>query len=112
MTSPALRPEYASCECSGEIEDNAGGAARRQRLDHSRLEAKMATAAAIERASAHPSTLVRTGASKESGNARTGTVWRKTVWIANQIARFKITPTTAAVRADKAALSDLLPRSF
>ena len=49
---------------------------------------------------------------KRSGNARTGTVSRNTVWIANQMARFKITPTTAAVRADKAAFSDLLPRSF
>ena len=72
----------------------------------------MATAAATESASAQPSTLVRTGASNESGNARTGTVWRKTVWIANQMARFRITPTTAAVMADKAAFSALLPRSF
>ena len=34
------------------------------------------------------------------------------MWIANQIARFKITPTTAAVMAESAALSALLPRSF
>src|SRR5262245_23507825 len=32
------------------------------------------------------------------------------VWMANQMARFSTTPTTAAVIADKAALSALLPR--
>ena len=53
-----------------------------------------------------------TGASNESGNACTCTVLRKTVWMANQMARFKITPTTAAVSADSAALSALFPRSF
>src|SRR6266487_3492377 len=50
--------------------------------------------------------------SVDNGNARMGTVSRKTVWIANQIARLRITPTTAAVMADSAALSGLLPRSF
>ena len=34
------------------------------------------------------------------------------MWIANQTARLRITPTTAAVMADSAALSAWLPRSF
>src|SRR5262249_57838990 len=76
------------------------------------LNRKIATAAATESASAKASTLASLGASNERGNRRTGTVSRKTVWIANQIARFKITPTTAAVIADSAALRGLLPRSF
>jgi hypothetical protein len=42
---------------------------------------------------------------------RTGTVSRNTVWIANQIARLSTTPTTAAVIADSAPLSALLPRN-
>src|SRR5262245_57811257 len=76
------------------------------------LNRKMATEAATDSANAQTSTLDKTGASKESRNARMGVVCRKTVCTANQIARFKITPTTAAVMADKAALSALLPRSF
>src|SRR5262249_32359991 len=63
-------------------------------------------------ARAHGSTVTKFGASNDNGNARTGTVSWKTVWIANQIARFKITPTTAAVIAESAALSAVLPRSF
>ena len=50
------------------------------------LKRKMATAAATESASAQPLTLVRTGASNASGNARTGTVSRNTVWVANHMA--------------------------
>src|SRR6266403_5206921 len=76
------------------------------------LKRKIATAAAIDSARAQRSTLRTFGASNDNGKMRTGTVSRKTVWIANQIARFKITPTTAAVIADKAALSAVLPRSF
>jgi hypothetical protein len=49
----------------------------------------MATAAAKASASAQPSTLAGTGASNASGKARTGTVWRKMLWMANQIARFQ-----------------------
>src|SRR4029077_3620856 len=76
------------------------------------LNRKIATAAAIESPSANQFTLASLGASNDNGNMRTGTVSRKTVWIANQIARFKITPTTAAVMAESAALSGWLPRSF
>src|SRR5712691_9799113 len=60
------------------------------------LKRKIATAAATESASAHGSTLASFGASKASRKARTGSVSRKTVWIANQIARLRTTPTTAA----------------
>ena len=95
-----LRRDRKSCDSSHQIEDNAGGAAARKRLDHARLEVEDGVAAAIDSANAQPSALMRLGASNENGNARTGMVWRKTVWIANQMARFKITPTTAAVRAD------------
>src|SRR5262249_33970595 len=75
------------------------------------LNRKIAIAAATESARAHGSTLTKLGASNDNGNARTGTVSRNTLWIANQMARFKTTPTTAAVMADSAALSALLPRS-
>src|SRR3984893_1052756 len=76
------------------------------------LNRKIAMAAATERARAHGSTVTKFGASNDNGNARTGTVSRNTLWIANQMARFKTTPTTAAVMAESAALSALLPRSF
>src|SRR6266487_2744612 len=75
------------------------------------LNRKIAIAAATERARAHGSTVTKFGASNENGNARMGTVSRNTVWIANQMARLSTTPTTAAVMADKAPLSALLPRN-
>src|SRR5713101_5908282 len=75
------------------------------------LNRKIATAAAMDRARAHGSTVAKFGASNDNGNVRTGTVSRNTLWIANQIARLSTTPTTAAVMADKAPLSALLPRS-
>src|SRR5262249_30510337 len=75
------------------------------------LNRKIAMAAATERVRAHASTVRKFGASNDNGNARTGTVSRNTVWIANQMARFKTTPTTAAVMAESAALSALLPRN-
>src|SRR5262249_60535749 len=58
----------------------------------------------------HASTVRKFGASNNNGNARTGTVSRNTLWIANQIARLNTTPTTAAVMAESAALIALLPR--
>src|SRR5262249_43063788 len=75
------------------------------------LKRKIAMAAATERVRAHGSTVRKFGASNDNGNARTGTVSRNTVWIANQMGRFKTTPTTAAVMAESAALSALLPRN-
>src|SRR5690348_8010529 len=66
--------------------------------------------AASDRTSAHRLTLLNLGASNDSGNRRTGSTSRNTVWIANQTARFRITPTTAAVIADSAPLRALLPR--
>src|SRR5262249_62253600 len=76
------------------------------------LNRKIATAAAIDSARAHGSTVTNFGASNDNGNAWTGTVSRNTVWIANQMARFKTTPTTAAVMAESAAVSALLPRKL
>src|SRR4029077_17875733 len=76
------------------------------------LKRKIAIAAASDSKSAQGSTLVRIGASKANGNVCTDIVWRKTVWMANHIARLSTTPTTAAVMADKAALRALLPRSL
>ena len=72
------------------------------------LNRKIAMAAATESVSAHGSTLANCGASNESGENCIGTVWRKTVWIANQIARLSTTPTTDAVIADNAAVRFLL----
>src|SRR5918993_43076 len=42
--------------------------------------------------------------------ASSGRTSRNTVWIANQIARLRTTPTTAAVIAESAPASALLPR--
>src|SRR5262245_35046658 len=56
--------------------------------------------------------LDRTGASKAKGQVLTGIVAPKIVWIANQRARFRITPTTAAVTAESAALSRATLRSL
>src|SRR5258705_12804508 len=67
--------------------------------------------AAIDKKSAHGSTLLNLGASNDRGKMRTGSAARNTVWIANQTARFKITPTTAAGIAESAPLRALLPRS-
>src|SRR5262245_50514431 len=75
------------------------------------LNRKIATAAAIESASAQGSTLLRRGASKANGKIRIGSTSRKTVWIANQTARFNTTPTTAAVMAESAPLIALLSLS-
>jgi hypothetical protein len=59
------------------------------------LNRKIAAAAATDRASAHGSTLERTGASNDKPKLWTGMVARNSVWIANQIARLRMTPTTA-----------------
>ena len=55
--------------------------------------------------------LDNTGMSNDSPSERTGVVCRNSVCSANQIARLRITPTTAAVIADSAPASALLPRS-
>ena len=68
------------------------------------LKRNIATTAAAESRSAHGLTLVTTGASKANGPQATGGT--------NQIARFRTTPTTAAVIADSAPLKGLLPRSL
>src|SRR5712671_7567922 len=75
------------------------------------LNRKMATAAPTESRSAQGSTLENFGASKANRKARTGSTSRKIVWIANQIARLRMTPTTAAVIVDSDAVRALLPRS-
>src|SRR5215212_10232256 len=75
------------------------------------LNRKMATAAPTESRSAQGSTLVNFGASNANGKACTGSTSRKIVWIANQIARLRMTPTTAAVIAESDAVKALLPRS-
>src|SRR5262249_430582 len=76
------------------------------------LNRRIAEGAGRERRRAQRATVTKFGASNDNGNARTGTVSRNTLWIANQMARFKTTPTTAAVMAESAALSALLPRSI
>src|ERR1700688_1263658 len=74
------------------------------------LKRKIARIAATDSASAQRSALAGTGASNARPEARTGVVSRKTVCTANQIARLRITPTTAAVIADNAPASALFPR--
>ncbi len=51
------------------------------------------------------------GISNDSPNDRNGVVCRNNVCRENQIDRFRITPTTAAVIAVSAPASPLLPRS-
>src|SRR3954453_18967944 len=74
------------------------------------LNRNIATIAAAERSRAQGSTLASSGASNDDPRLPTCQVSRKTVWMANQIAGFKQTPTTAAVIADKAPCKALLPR--
>jgi hypothetical protein len=73
------------------------------------LNANNKTIAAAERSSAQASRLDRTGTSSaQPGILRTSP---NSVWSANQIARLRMTPTTAAVIEESAAVSALLPRS-
>src|SRR5262249_9922625 len=76
------------------------------------LRRNIAKAAAKVRPKAQGSRLDRTGASKASGQVLTWTVAPNAVWIANQIAKFRITPTTAAVTAESAAFSPTTLRSL
>jgi hypothetical protein len=75
------------------------------------LNRNTATIAAVDSSSAHGSRLANTGASKRSGPASIGATLRNKVWTANQIARLRMTPTTAAVIADKAPATAVLLRS-
>ena len=70
----------------------------------------IAAMAAAASTSAQTRTLASTGASKATGPKRSGRTAAKTVCTANQIARLRMTPTTAAVIADSAALRARLPR--
>src|SRR6266516_7120881 len=72
------------------------------------LNRKMAIIAATESASAQGSALRSTGASNASPEKRTGVTSWNTVCTANQIARLRTTPTTAAVIAERAPSSALL----
>src|SRR4029077_5683757 len=76
------------------------------------LRRNIAKATAKVRDKAQGSRLDRTGASNASGQVLTWTVAPKIVWIANQIATFRITPTTAAVTAESAAFSPATLRSL
>src|SRR5262249_6656098 len=75
------------------------------------LKRHIAIADAKVRLKAQGSRLDRTGASKANGQVLIGIVAPKTVWIANQRAKFRITPTTAAVTAESAAFSAATLRS-
>src|SRR5882757_6412043 len=75
------------------------------------LNWKIEIAAPTESRRAQGSTLENFGASNAKGKACTGSTSRKIVWIANQIARLRMTPTTAAVIAESDAVRALLPRS-
>src|SRR5277367_898850 len=75
------------------------------------LKRKIAIAAATDSAKAQGSMLAKFGASKAWGKDRIGIVAWNTLWTANQTARLRITPTTAAVIAENAAFSALLPRN-
>ena len=72
------------------------------------LRRKIAVAAAAASTKAARSRLVHTGMSNDSPNERTGWSAGTACAIANQIDRFRITPTTAAVIADSAPASALV----
>src|SRR5215831_18286224 len=74
------------------------------------LKRKIATIAASDRVSAQGLTLAKTGMSKPSPYQRSGMVSRKIVCSANQIARLRMTPTTAAVMPARAPDNGLLSR--
>src|SRR4029079_13474676 len=74
------------------------------------LNRKIATAAASDSTSDGTSTDFSTGTSTEAPSHCTGTSSANSTCSANHTARFRITPTTAAVMAPSAALSALLER--
>src|SRR2546423_13700775 len=74
------------------------------------LKRKIATIAASDRMNAHGLTLAKIGMSKPRSCQRSGAVSRKIVCNANQIARLRMTPTTAAVMPASAPDNGLLSR--
>src|SRR5262249_10339674 len=76
------------------------------------LKPNIASDAAKVRTKAQGLRLDKTGASKAKGQALIWIVAPKIVWIANQRAKFRITPTTAAVTAESAAFSLATLRSL
>src|SRR2546430_6017092 len=74
------------------------------------LKRKIATMAASDRMNAHGLMLAKIGMSKPIPYQRSGAVSRKIVCNANQIARLRMTPTTAAVMPASAPDSGLLSR--
>src|SRR5215204_5989652 len=100
---PPTRGLVGSSQGSDQVEYDAGERAGRERRDHSGLEAEDRHGGCnAER----KRPWIDTGP-----NPRIGCTARKIEWMANQIARLRMTPTTAAVIADNAALSALFPRS-
>src|SRR5258708_8464786 len=75
------------------------------------LKRKIATAAANARMSEGTLTELNTGRSTEAPSQRTGACYANSTCSANHTARFRITPTTAAVIAANAAASALLARN-
>src|SRR3954454_11348244 len=69
------------------------------------------SAAATARRVANGSMLVITGTSTANPYPRQDTVSWNMTWMPNQTARLRMTPTTAAVTADRAALRPRAPRN-
>src|SRR5207248_4340174 len=76
------------------------------------LKRKIAIIAATESRMAHGSKVPITGTSNEKPKPRKCHAARNQVWSANQIARLRMTPTTAAVMPASAPLRGLLSRNF
>jgi len=79
--------------------------------EHPNVEAKDRGSRRDRQERAGRFTLLGTGASNDRPNPSTGKVCRNRVCSANQIDRLRIMPTTAAVMAESAPASALLPRS-
>ena len=97
-------------EASDRPEQEAEQGAAGQDGGHPELQRKTAMSASAASAAGIQSMVPRTGSSSESGPASRRTVAAKTVWMANQMARLRMTPTTAAVTAVRAAPRARLPR--
>lgn len=78
----------------------------------SHFQLKIISKAATVMTTAPHSTVLQTGNGMCKGPTVDSPTLLNKVCKLNQIPRFKITPTTAAVMPDKAVLSDLLPRRY
>jgi hypothetical protein len=89
---------FLDAEAHG-VQSDADGRGPAEHRRHAELRRNNAISASTDKAAAAQSTEPRMGSSIERGPASICITSRQTTWIANQMARFRITPTAAAVTA-------------